>query len=94
MCGSVLVGTAAAADGAAATACAPLQRPIRGIAFSSKSRKLAAGGDAGVVEVSFVLFLGIVVVGELAGRLTLTRYSPDHMLLRCPRWWGMLACLS
>eukprot|EP00752_Nemacystus_decipiens_P005893 g5326.t1 len=27
------------------------ERPIRGIAFSSKSRKLAAGGDAGVVEV-------------------------------------------
>eukprot|EP00903_Cladosiphon_okamuranus_P011405 g10748.t1 len=27
------------------------ERPIRGITFSSKSRKLAAGGDAGVVEV-------------------------------------------
>ncbi|CAM9359495.1 unnamed protein product, partial [Hapterophycus canaliculatus] len=27
------------------------EKPIRGITFSSKSRKLAAGGDAGVVEV-------------------------------------------
>lgn len=27
------------------------QLPIRAIAFSAKSRKLAAGGDAGVVEV-------------------------------------------